>query len=403
MTTWIAVILIALSAKTQAFAENGSVLTGLDVLVQTQFKELQGKRIGLITNQTGRSRDNKSNVDLFSQAQGVTLAAIFSPEHGFKGTTEEGQVSSDTFKLRDGRSIPIYSLYGSTLAPTAQMLEGLDALVFDIQDIGSRFYTYTATMGMAMEAAAKAHVDFYVLDRPDPINGTTVEGPVLAPGIRHLTAYFPIPVRHGLTAGEIARLHVALNQVKVNLHVVSMKGWKRKLWYDETGLPWINPSPNMPSLDSATLYPGIACLEYTNLSVGRGTPTPFLWIGAPWLNAQALLQRLNQAKLSGVSFRMQEFTPTKSIYEGQKCQGISMRILDRERIRPLRIFTQLVCALRDVHHKEFELHWEQTRRMVGTERFLKLYESGAGPRRLDKIFEQSARAFLKLRKAFLIY
>lgn len=399
----ISALLLAASWCAWTPAHAADVRTGLDVLVESRFAQLKGKRVGLITNQTGRSRDGKSDVELLAKAPGMTLAAVFSPEHGFQGVLEEAQVSSDALKLSDGRLIPLYSLYGATLAPTAAMLAGLDALVFDIQDVGARFYTYSATMGMAMEAAGAANLEFYVLDRPNPINGDTIEGPVLDPEIRHFIAYFPIPIRHGMTLGEIALAHIGLDQVKVRLHVIAMKGWGRKLWYDQTGLPWIKPSPNMPDLDSATLYPGIACLEFTNLSVGRGTPHPFLWVGAPWLDASALLKRLEQAKLAGISFQLQEYTPTKSTHEGKLCRGIAMRITNREQLRPLRVFAHLICALRDLHPKQFELHWDQTKRMVGTEAFLRHYESAAAPERIIEMLDAGTRDFRMTRKPYLIY
>jgi uncharacterized protein YbbC (DUF1343 family) len=291
----------------------------------------------------------------------------------------------------------------------------LDALVFDMQDVGARFYTYATTMGMIMETAAKRHIPFYVLDRPNPITGDIVEGPVLDSNIRSFISYFPIPVRHGLTMGEIAKIYNA--KIKADLHVIPLNGWRRDLWYDQTGLPWTQPSPNIPDLDSATLYPGIACLEATNLSVGRGTPTPFRWIGAPWLKPRKILKILKQAKLEGVEFEKQKFKPTKDIYKGQKCPGIYIRVTDRSKARPLDIFAVLVCALRDTQPEAFHLQWTRpapggpareffmptTQRLIGSEKFRELYESGAGPDQIIKMFDAGAESFKESRKPYLIY
>lgn len=405
-------LILAASAK-PVFA--GQVLTGIDVLEQDGFSELQGKKIGLVTNQTGKDLQGRSTAQVLAQAQGVELKALFAPEHGFAGMIENANVSSGTLRLSDGREIPIYSLYGSRVPLTGAIFSGLNALIFDMQDVGARFYTYSTTMGLVMETAAKYHIPFYVLDRPNPITGNIVEGPVLDLDIRSFFSYFPIPVRHGLTMGEIARLHNA--RIKGDLHVIPLKGWSRDLWYDQTGLPWTQPSPNIPDLDSAILYPGIACLEAANLSVGRGTPAPFRWIGAPWLKPRKILNILKQAKLEGVEFERHKFKPTKDIYKGQKCPGIYIRVTDRNKARPLDIFAVLVCALRDTHSKTFHLQWTRpapggpareffmptTQRLVGAEKFRELYESGADPEEIMKFFKASAASFEEARQPFLIY
>ncbi|MBI3549577.1 MAG: DUF1343 domain-containing protein [Elusimicrobia bacterium] len=379
------------------------VRTGIDVLIETQFEKLKGKRVGLITNQTGRTKTGQSTLEAFAKAEGVTLAAVFAPEHGLEGVVEDRWISNGVLTLPGGRQIPLHSLYGSTQRPTPEMLAGLDALVFDIQDVGARFYTYAATMGMAMEAAAAANKEFYVLDRPNPITGRFVEGPLLADPMKHIIAYFPVPVRHGLTIGEIARLHVLLDKVNVNLHVIPLKGWNRGQWFDETGLPWTKPSPNMPDLESATLYPGVACLEFSNLSVGRGTPRPFLWVGAPWLNSKAVLKILRKAHLPGIWFTSADETPTKEPHRNQKSHGIAMRITDRDRLKPLHVFAHLAHALRQVHPQEFQPKWEQTIRMVGTDRFRQIYDAGASPEKLIELFNAGAEDFKKSRKLYLLY
>jgi uncharacterized protein YbbC (DUF1343 family) len=336
----------------------------------------------------------------------VTLAKLFSPEHGFTGMSEEHSVSSTTLLVK-GREIPIISLYSGGIKgmrPQPADLKDLDALVFDIQDIGARFYTYLATMGMALEEAAKAGVPFIVLDRPNPITGRLMEGPILEDlSLRQVTptAYFPVPVRHGLTAGETALLH----NREVNhpaLSVVKMLGWERSMWFDETGLAWTPPSPNMPDLGAATLYPGVACFEAANISVGRGTPYPFRWIGAPWLKSGEVLKRLKAAKPAGVSFALQAYTPTKSVFAGTRCEGIMMTITDRNKLRPLEVFALLAAALRDLN-PEFAFRWDEAKRMVGTDSFKELYESKAPAHKLIKLFDTGPKAFKSQRRAFLLY
>jgi uncharacterized protein YbbC (DUF1343 family) len=382
------------------------VLSGLDVLERENFETLRGKRIGLITNHTGRDAAGRSTVEVLGRAEGVTLAAIFSPEHGFAGAVEDENIAASSFTL-DGRAIPIISLYSGGIQgmrPKQDDLEGLDALVFDIQDIGARFYTYLATMGMAMEEAAKANLEFVVLDRPNPINGVTMEGPLLDDlSLRKITstAYFAVPVRHGMTAGEIARMHNA--EIHGRLSIVPLRGWKREMWYDETGLPWIPPSPNMPDLEAATMYPGIAVFEASNLAVGRGTPWPFRWIGAPWLDADRVTRELNASLLDGVTFSVQDYTPTKSVFKGEKCRGVRMTITDRDHVRPLAVFLKLQESIRRAHPKEFVWQWSGLHHMTGTLEFQRLLESGGDPLQLQQLFEQGPERFEKIRAPFLLY
>ncbi|MBI5201769.1 MAG: DUF1343 domain-containing protein [Elusimicrobia bacterium] len=393
----LAVLLLA------ARAQAGEVLTGLDVLESEGFRAFKGQKIGLITNQTGKNRKGKPIAQAFAEAPEVQLKALFSPEHGFTGMSEANAISSETYKLPDGTKIPIYSLYGATMTPTAEQLRGLDALVFDIQDIGARFYTYATTMAMAMEAAAANNLDFFVLDRPNPITGDIVEGPVLSPDIRHFTSYLAVPVRHGLTMGELARLHNVVGKVGAKLQVVPLKGWTRDQWYDQTGLPWTKPSPNMPDLDAATLYPGVGCFESTNLAVGRGTPMPFRWVGAPWFRSREVLLRLKKLNLPGVAFEAQDYVPTKSLYEKTKCPGIRIKITDRKKIRPTHVFAHLLAITRDLHPLEFGVRWDEERRMAGTDQLKVLYEGGAGPAEMIKLFDAGPREFDAVRNAFLLY
>lgn len=383
------------------------VMSGLDVLEAEGYAPLTGKRVGVITNRTGADARGESIVDLLAAAPGVTLAAVFTPEHGLFAANEADRIGNGTVRA-GGREIPLISLYGGGAAgmrPKPGDLSGLDALVFDIQDAGARFYTYFATMAMALEAAKAAGVEFVVLDRPNPVGGATVEGPLPdEPGLVGAapTAYLPLATRHGLTAGEAARLHNA--EVKhPRLTVVTMRGWTRSLWYDQTGLPWIAPSPNMPDLASAILYSGVSNLEFANLSVGRGTPAPFGWIGAPWLDAASLVQTLNDAGLPGIRFSTQTYTPSKSEYAGKICPGVRMTVTDRDAVRPLRVFAHLVTALRDRHPKEFDLRWSDSRKLIGLAAFKEMYDRGAGAAEFERRFDADAAAFEKAREPYLLY
>jgi uncharacterized protein YbbC (DUF1343 family) len=393
-----------LSACAGAPARPARVMSGLDVLEAEGFAPLKGKRVGVITNRTGVDAGGRSIVELLAAAPGVDLVAVYSSEHGFSATSEKEVIPGDRVRA-GGREIPLYSLFvGNAQRPTPAQLANVDALVFDIQDVGARFYTYLATMAMALESAKDAGLAFYVLDRPDPIGGAIVEGPrVDQPDEvgKDAVAYFDVSTRHGLTAGEMAGLRNAtLGYSK--LTVVKMKNWKRAMWFDQTGLPWIPPSPNMPDLAAATLYPGVANLEFTNLSVGRGTETPFGWIGAPWLDAEALKKRMDEALLEGVAFSVETRVPSKDIYAGQSCPGLRMVVTDREAARPLRVFASLAAALRDTQ-PEFKLTWNHSRRLIGREKFFELYSAGATGAEIARLFEADAADFEKRRAPFLLY
>lgn len=389
------------------------VMSGLDVLEAEGYAPLKGKRVGVITNRTGIDARGRSIVDVLASAPGVRLTAILSPEHGFTATLESGRISSSTVRAA-GRDIPVISLYlggNAGMRPRPDQFRGFDVLVFDIQDIGARFYTYLATMGMALEEANREGVEFMVLDRPNPVDGSDVQGPIPdEAGLLHESSvgYFAVPARHGLTAGEMARLH---NEFvgHPRLSVVKMRGWKRAMWFDDTGLPWVPPSPNMPDLEAAALYYGVSNLEETNLSVGRGTPHPFGWIGAPWLDAQALVRRLNAARLPGIEFTVQDETPAKSAYAGTLCRGVRLKLLDRRTVRPLSVFAHIAAALRDLHPKEFDLHWKsprieaETRKLVGLSAFKTLYDQGADGAALARAMDPPVEDFLRARRPFLLY
>lgn len=324
-----------------------STLNGIDVLVKNHFAPLKGKRIGLVTNHTGQDRERNATIDLLKAAPGVTLVALFSPEHGIRGALDENVGDS-----RDEKTgVVVYSLYGQRRKPTAEQLKELDALVFDIQDVGCRFYTYTSTMGLCLEAAAEAGIAFIVLDRVNPINGSTIDGPVLTEKTSFV-GFHPIPLRYGMTMGELARMFNAERNTKAKLTVIELENWKRDAWLDETGLPWTNPSPNMRNLKQAILYPGIGLLE-SALSVGRGTDTPFELVGAPYIDDVKLADELNHAGLPGVGFVPIRFTPTASVHKGQPCGGVYVMLNDRDRCNVVDVGLQIARTLYRLYPKEF--------------------------------------------------
>lgn len=377
-----------------------SVLTGLDVLVRDEFAEFRGKRIGLVTNQTGIDRDGRRNIDLFAKAPGVDLKRIFSPEHGIQGRSDQEDVGDS---VDEATGVPVVSLYQpERRRPTAAMLGGLDAIVFDIQDIGARFYTYMTTMAYAMEEAAKQKMPFYVLDRPNPINGLAVEGPMLDAGMESFVGYFPMPARHGMTMAEMARLFNAERGLNANLKVIKMEGWQRRDWFDGTGLPWVNPSPNMRTLNQALLYPGIAMLEgLSNYSVGRGTDTPFEFIGADWIDGLELARALNEAAIGGLRFYAVSRTPTESRFAGKTIQGVQIAITDREAVSPTRAGLEVAATLLRLYPQRVKL--AETERLIGSlETIRKLTER----KPVDEIWgdwERAMRKFLAARERALIY
>ncbi len=393
------VLAAALACAGQARA---LVVTGLDAAEATDFEQFAGKRVGLITNQTGVDRQGRSSVDALFASRKAKLVAIFSPEHGFRGNAADGEIITDSTDPVTG--LPVYSLYGSVHRPTAAMLSGIDVLVFDIQDVGARFYTYLTTMALCMEEAARHGIPFVVLDRPNPISGMVLEGPVLPMNIQDFTGYFPVPVRHGMTAGEMALLHKDLRGIDVDLSVVKLRGWDRAAFYGDTGLAWVNPSPNIRDVDAAIMYPGIGGFESTNMAVGRGTDAPFLWFGAPWLDADRLVNTLNAAGLPGVRFRAESKTPEKDIYAGKLCRGVSMEITDRAAVRPMDIFVRAVCALRDkAYYRDFRFDPGAPRLIAGNNVYKAVFESTDPPEKIIADFQAQCRNFDKLRGKYLLY
>lgn len=376
----------------------GSVLTGIDVLEKSAFTQLAGRNVGLITNQTGINYAGISNIQLLHEAENVNLIALFNPEHGLFGKLDVETIENS----RDTTTgVNIFSLYGSNRRPTSEMLEGLDTLVFDIQDIGTRFYTYISTMGHAMQAAAENHVRFVVLDRPNPINGLTVSGPVLDEGKQSFVGFHLLPVRHGMTIGELAHMFKVELQLDLELEIIPLKNWSRADYFDSTGLQWINPSPNMRSLTEAILYPGIGLLETTNLSVGRGTDTPFEWFGAPWIDANLLEKELSALDLPGVQFAAVQFTPDASKFEGQLCHGIAIQITNRARFESVRTGLEIAVQLRRLFPKD----WDSTRydRLLGNEVVLEAIKAGKSYADIEVGLRQDLEGFERRRAKFLIY
>ena len=330
---------------------DAQVLDGIDVLERDNFTPLAGMRIGLVTNQTGRDRNGRPTIDVLFKAPGVKLTTLFSPEHGIRGLADEKV--SDTKDEQTG--LPIYSLYGESRRPRPEQLKDLDAIVYDIQDVGARFYTYISTLGYVLEEAAKVKLPVFILDRPNPINGVDVEGPLADNDKLSFTAYHTIPVRHGMTVGELARLYNDQRKIGADLRVIRMQNWRRTMWFDATNLTWINPSPNMRSLTEATLYPGTCLLETTNVSVGRGTNTPFELVGAPWLDGQKLASYLNARQIPGVRFVPVRFTPTAATHKDQECGGVNIVITDRAKLQSVALGIEIAAALRQLYPSEWKI------------------------------------------------
>ncbi len=393
------------TSREQAFAmSSGSlsltdaqVLTGIDVLARERFKQLAGMRVGLVTNQTVRDRAGHSTIDILYKAPNVKLVALFSPEHGIRGTADEKV--SDSKDEQTG--LPIYSLYGETRRPTPEQLKDLDALVFDIQDVGTRFYTYISTLGYVIEEAAKAGRPVFVLDRPNPIGGLEIEGPVADADKLSFTAYQSIPVRHGMTIGELGQLFNQQRQLGCDLRIIKMEGWRRAMWFDETNLLWVNPSPNMRSLTEATLYPGIGLLETTNVSVGRGTDTPFEVVGAPWIDGQQLAAYLNNQRIAGVRFVPLRFTPRSSVFKDEECSGINIMVTDRGRFRPVFNGLEIAAALRKLYPAQWKV--DDYLRLLANADTLERLKRGESAGDIARSWSAQLEDFKRKRNRVLIY
>jgi uncharacterized protein YbbC (DUF1343 family) len=380
------------------------VRVGIDVLRVQGAGPLEGRRVGLITNHTGRTADGRTTIDVLHEHPDLELVALFAPEHGIRGVAEAGETIVGGRDVRTG--LPIHSLYGETRTPTAEMLEGIDALAFDIQDIGTRYYTYVWTMALAMRTAAEAGVRFVVLDRPNPLGGVHVQGNVLDSAYATFVGLYPVPMRHGLTAGEMAHLLNGLNGYGADLHVVKVSGWRREQWFDMTRLPWLAPSPSMPDLESATHYPGTCLFEGTNLSIGRGTPHAFQQFGAPWLDAEKVVQRLGEMSLPGVRFEAVEFTPTTPSdgkFPGVPVRGVRLRVTDRNTYDPTFTATAALTVIRALQPEQLTFLERHFDRLAGTDRLRLGILAGASMADLTMEWTGQLAAFERIRSAHLLY
>jgi uncharacterized protein YbbC (DUF1343 family)/CubicO group peptidase (beta-lactamase class C family) len=380
---------------------NGSVQTGIDVLESQDFALLRGKRIGVLTNQTGLDATGHRTIDLLAHAPGVQLEAIFSPEHGVTGELDTTSIGNS----RDAATgVPVYSVYGAgdqARRPQVDVLKTLDAVVIDLQDAGVRFYTYETTLGYFLEGAAKAGIQVVVLDRPDPISGSIVQGPLSQPGLENFVNYGPIPVRHGMTMGELAQMFNTEHNIHANLTVVAMQSWMRGDWLDSTGLEWTNPSPNLRNLTEATLYPGVALVEGTNVSVGRGTDTPFELLGAPWMNARELAAYLNARQIPGVRFVPVTFTPDSSNYAGQRCQGVNLILTERDFLDAPEMGMELAAALLKLYPEQF--HIEKMIDILANKNIYDALVQGKDPHGIALDWQDDLQKFEQIRGKYLIY
>jgi uncharacterized protein YbbC (DUF1343 family)/CubicO group peptidase (beta-lactamase class C family) len=387
-----------LAVEPQAPSPKPRVMSGIDVLAADGFASLRGKRVGLVTNHTGVSRSGASTIDLLAHAPGVTLVALFSPEHGIRGQQDDLVESG-----RDEKTgLPVFSLYGKTRRPTDDMLKGVDALLVDLQDIGARFWTYATTMEYVVEEAARRKIAVVVLDRPNPIGGDVVEGPMQDAGAVGFTGYVTMPIRHGLTLGELARLFNAERHVGADLTVVAMRNWRRDAWFDESGAPWVAPSPNMRNLIAATLYPGIGAIEQTNVSVGRGTDTPFEQIGAPWIDGAALASALSARGVPGVSVYPVTFTPAAGAkFAGERCGGVFVIVTDRNTLRPVRLGVEIASVLVTLYGSKFDLEAAATQ--LGSKAAIARIRAGEDPVAIVESFAADVRAWRVTRAPYLLY
>ncbi|MFQ6677077.1 MAG: exo-beta-N-acetylmuramidase NamZ domain-containing protein [Fidelibacterota bacterium] len=384
------------------------VLNGLDVLIKDQIHLIKGKNIGLVTNHTGVDLSGLPNYKLLMKLNDVHLKAIFAPEHGFFGNVSAGQKITNQ-ELNDFPTI--FSLYGKTRKPTLDMLNGLDLIIYDIQDVGTRFYTYISTMGLVMEAAAEANIPVMILDRPNPLGGTEVSGPILHMDLKSFVGMYPIPNRYGLTAGELAKMIVGENWISVTpeLSVIPMKGWRRNSYYHETNVPWISPSPNIPDVETAVIYAGMCMVEGTNVSEGRGTDHPFKWIGAPWVDGKQLSQMMILKHLPGVSFKPISFTPVslpgKSLYpkyENVPCEGVSITILNYREFEPVSTGIQILGVIHQLYPEHFELKTSLPR-LWGNQDLSQIINSDGDAEALFQSYEKSIQDFKKLSTSYYLY
>lgn len=399
-------------ARSDASSSCGTVSIGADRLFTVAPDLIGNKRIGVLTNHTGRLSDGRHLVDAIVDSGVGRLSALFGPEHGITGDTPDGEVVDHANHSR--YNVPIFSLYGRTHKPTKEMLEHVDVIVCDIQDVGARFYTFISTVALALEAAAEQSIPFVILDRPNPIRGLKCEGPVREQSLKTFVAWMPMPVTHGLTIGELARLWNGegwlANGVRARLKVVPMEGWKREMWYDQTGLTWIPPSPNMPRLSTAIVYPGICFIEGTSLSEGRGTSSPFEVVGAPWADSDKILSQLSVLRTPGVSFSAEEFTPreipgiaSEPKFENKLCRGIRLSVVERDKIEPVKLGIQIISAFLQAHRKETELRNRRFDILTGSSSVRKKLETDVAPEEIFQMWKSDLEKFCHLREKYLLY
>ncbi|WP_026314491.1 DUF1343 domain-containing protein [Bacillus acidiproducens] len=419
MKKWYAAILVFLLAFSSLAAvqvahskppqshKRSSFQLGVDVLLKDRLDLLKGKRVGLITNPTGVDQSLNSIVDRFAGNSDIHLTALFGPEHGVRGSAEAGAYVPFYTDLKTG--LPVYSLYGETKKPTPEMLKDVDVLVFDIQDVGARFYTYIYTMAYAMEAAKEKGIPFIVLDRPNPIGGTKVEGPVLNPDYASFVGMYPIALRHGMTVGELAKYFNKACGIGADLTVVPMKGWHREMYMDDTPLEWVMPSPNMPTLDTAAVYPGTALIEGTNISEGRGTTRPFELIGAPFIDGDRLTVKLNQLGLPGVRFRSASFTPTTSKWSGRLTNGIQIHVTDRNKYQSVKTGLAIVKTIHDLYPNQFAFRAEDKNgvsyfdQLIGNVWVREAINNGTSLQDIEKRWQKDLKEWKKKRAKYLMY
>ncbi|MED1121075.1 DUF1343 domain-containing protein [Bacillus atrophaeus] len=378
------------------------VQTGIDILLSDYKKQLKGKKIGLITNPTGVNSSLKSSVDVLSQDPDIQLTTLYGPEHGVRGDAQAGDEVASYIDEKTG--LPVYSLYGKTKKPTPEMLKNVDVLVFDIQDVGTRYYTYIYTMAYAMEAAKENGIPFIVLDRPNPQGGQQVEGPVLEPGYSSFVGLYPIPLKHGMTIGELALLFNKEFKINADLTVVKMKRWKRKMNFEDTGLPFVLPSPNMPTIDSTFVYPATGLIEGTNVSESRGTTKPFEFIGAPYMKSTQLEEKLNSLGLPGVTFRAASYIPTFSKHQGKLCHGVQIYVTDRKKFEAVKTGLSLIKTIHDLYPDDFEfLATGSFDKLIGNGWVRTKIEEGADIQKITDAYQKPLKEFKKLRKKYLIY
>jgi uncharacterized protein YbbC (DUF1343 family) len=384
-------------AKPVQRSHSARIQVGLDVLEAQKFSPLKGKRVGLITNHTGLDSQGRSTIEALAHAPNAKLVALFSPEHGIAGHADEKISSSKDAST----GLPIYSLYGDHLRPTDEMLTGLDALVFDVQDAGVRFYTYTTTMAYCMEEAAKRNIAFFVLDRPNPLGGEIVEGPMLDPDKTSFVAYYPLPIRYALTIGELAQLFNSENHINADLHVIQLKNWHRNFFFESTSLRWVPPSPNLRTLKGSLLYPGLEILQNAGVSVGRGTEAPFEEFGAPWINGEEVAAELNARDLAGVHFVNQPFVPVSGLYTGRRCGGVGIRVTDRNTLRSLRVGLEIASILQKKYPKDFDAG--KLILLLGNADTVSALQAGTPPEKIIASWSNDLANFDSMRRKYFLY